>query len=91
MILTMVLILLFDISQAPHSLYKPKKNLITCLDPVCASLHGPDNHSCQAPEEQCDYEIDYADRGSSLGVLVKDTFPLKFTNGTMFAPKLAFG
>ncbi|KAH6759206.1 Eukaryotic aspartyl protease family protein [Perilla frutescens var. frutescens] len=78
-------------TPAPHSLYKPKRNLITCLDPVCVSLHGPGNHNCEAPEEQCDYEIDYADHGSSLGVLVKDTFPLKFTNGSTVAPLLAFG
>ncbi|XP_047953421.1 aspartic proteinase Asp1-like [Salvia hispanica] len=77
-------------TPAPHSLYKPK-NLITCVDPLCVSLHGPGNHHCQSPEEQCDYEIDYADHGSSLGVLVKDLFPLRFTNGTIFAPKLAFG
>lgn len=81
---------LLNISQAPHTLYKPKKNLITCLDPVCAALHGPENLKCEA-EEQCDYEVDYADHGSSLGVLVKDTFPLRFTNGSTVAPQLAFG
>lgn len=78
-------------SQAPHSLYKPKQNLITCHDPICASVHGPGNHHCQAPQEQCDYEIDYADNGSTLGVLVKDSFALKFTNGSIVAPQLAFG
>ncbi|XP_042040583.1 aspartic proteinase Asp1-like [Salvia splendens] len=78
-------------TPTPHSLYKPKQNLITCVDPVCVSLHGPGNHHCQSPEEQCDYEIDYADHGSSLGVMVKDLFPLRLTNGTIFAPKLAFG
>lgn len=82
---------LVNISQAPHSLYKPKRNLITCLDPVCVSLHGTGNHKCQSPEEQCDYEVDYADHGSSLGVMVKDSFPLRFTNGSIVAPKLAFG
>ncbi|XP_042033213.1 aspartic proteinase Asp1-like [Salvia splendens] len=78
-------------TPAPHSLYKPKRNLITCIDPVCISLHGPGNHNCQSPDEQCDYEVDYADHGSSLGVMVKDSFPLRFTNGTIVAPKLAFG
>ncbi|PIM99874.1 Aspartyl protease [Handroanthus impetiginosus] len=78
-------------TPSPHSLYKPNKNLITCLDPLCASLHGPGDHNCPAPQEQCDYQIDYADHGSSLGVLVKDSFPLKFTNGSTVAPQLAFG
>ncbi|KAL0369270.1 UNVERIFIED_CONTAM: Aspartic proteinase Asp1 [Sesamum calycinum] len=79
-------------TPAPHSLYKPNRNLITCQDPICTSLHGPGNHHpCQTPEEQCDYEVEYADHGSSLGVLVKDSFPLKFSNGTVVAPLLAFG
>ncbi|KAK4387322.1 Aspartic proteinase Asp1 [Sesamum angolense] len=46
-------------TPAPHSLYKPNRNLITCQDPIC--------------------------------VLVKDSFPLKFSNGTLVAPLLAFG
>ncbi|XP_011069464.1 aspartic proteinase Asp1 [Sesamum indicum] len=78
-------------TPAPHSLYKPKRNLIMCQDPLCASLHGPGIHDCHASQEQCDYEVDYADHGSSLGVLVKDSFPLKFTNGSVVAPLLAFG
>ncbi|KAK4433710.1 Aldehyde dehydrogenase [Sesamum alatum] len=78
-------------TPAPHSLYKPNRNLITCPDPICASLHGPGNHNCPTPEEQCDYEVEYADHGSSLGVMVKDSFPLKFSNGTIVAPLLAFG
>ncbi|KZV23208.1 aspartic protein Asp1 [Dorcoceras hygrometricum] len=76
---------------APHSLYKPKQNLITCLDPMCVSLQGPENHDCPSPLEQCDYEIDYADHGSSLGVLIKDAFPLKFTNSSTITPHLVFG
>ncbi|KAG8378247.1 hypothetical protein BUALT_Bualt08G0117800 [Buddleja alternifolia] len=78
-------------TPAPHGLYKPQRNLITCQDPICASLHGPGNYHCPAPQEQCDYQVDYADEGSSMGVLVKDAFPFKFTNGSVVAPKLAFG
>ncbi|XP_075483909.1 LOW QUALITY PROTEIN: aspartic proteinase Asp1-like [Primulina tabacum] len=78
-------------TPAPHALYKPNRNLITCLDPMCVSLHGPGNHDCPSPQEQCDYEIDYADHGSSLGVLIKDSFPLKFTNSSTITPHLAFG
>ncbi|KAL0314333.1 UNVERIFIED_CONTAM: Replication factor C subunit [Sesamum angustifolium] len=78
-------------TPAPHSLYKPKGNLITCQDPLCVSLHGPGISNCRAPQEQCDYQVDYADHGSSLGVLVKDSFPIKFTNGSVVTPQLAFG
>lgn len=78
-------------TPAPHSLYKPHKNVITCKDPVCTSLHWPENHPCHDLDEQCDYEVAYADRGSSLGVLVKDIFPLRFTNGSIVVPHLIFG
>ncbi|XP_051124079.1 aspartic proteinase Asp1-like isoform X2 [Andrographis paniculata] len=77
-------------TPAPHSLYKPNRNLIMCQDPICTSLHADSQH-CQSPNDQCDYEVGYADSGSSLGVLVKDSFPLKFTNGSNAAPQLAFG
>ncbi|XP_060174708.1 aspartic proteinase Asp1-like [Lycium barbarum] len=75
-------------TPAPHSPYKPNiKNIVKCKDPICASL----NHPCHNPNDQCDYEVEYADRGSSMGVLVKDTFPVKFTNGSAVAPGLVFG
>ncbi|XP_027148440.1 aspartic proteinase Asp1-like [Coffea eugenioides] len=77
-------------TPAPHSPYKPNKNLVTCKDPLCVSLHGPTSHQCE-PLDQCDYQVEYADRGSSLGVLVQDLFPLRFTNGSISAPRLAFG
>ncbi|THG05966.1 hypothetical protein TEA_008373 [Camellia sinensis var. sinensis] len=62
--------------QAPHALYKPNKNLVRCDDPLCASLHWPANKPCETPDDQCDYEIEYADHGSSMGVLIRDSFPL---------------
>ncbi|KAL6984287.1 hypothetical protein U1Q18_017666 [Sarracenia purpurea var. burkii] len=78
-------------SPAPHTLYKPSKDRVTCNDPLCATLPWPENKSCETPDEQCDYEVEYADRGSSIGVLVKDLFPLRFTNGSIFGPRLIFG
>lgn len=76
---------------APHSLYKPNKDIVRCKDPLCTYLHWPENHPCETPEEQCDYEVEYADHGSSLGVLVKDSFSLSFTNGSVISPRLALG
>ncbi|XP_022875893.1 aspartic proteinase Asp1-like [Olea europaea var. sylvestris] len=78
-------------TPSPHSLYKPNKNLITCEHPLCVSLRGPGNHNCETTDEQCDYEVNYADLGSSLGVLVMDSFPFRFTNGSVLAPRLSFG
>ncbi|KAL8217754.1 hypothetical protein R6Q57_021127 [Mikania cordata] len=76
---------------APHKPYKPNKNLVTCMDPLCASVQWPEPHKCESPNDQCDYEIQYADYGSSLGLLVKDWFPLQYANGTVVKPRLAFG
>ncbi|XP_010243511.1 PREDICTED: aspartic proteinase Asp1 [Nelumbo nucifera] len=78
-------------SQVPHPLYRPKNNLVYCQDPICASVNHPGNHKCERPKDQCDYDIEYADHGSSLGVLVKDEFPLRVTNGSLLKPHLVFG
>ena len=63
-----------------------------CEDPLCASLPPPGNsRNCEDNPDQCDYEVEYADGGSSLGVLVKDVFLLNFTNGKRLNPLLALG
>ncbi|CAL9025082.1 unnamed protein product [Prunus brigantina] len=72
-------------------LYRPNNNLLQCEDPLCTTFHSPASHPCETTDDQCDYEVKYADHGSSLGVLVKDYFPLKFTNGSLLSPHLAFG
>ncbi|CAA2963148.1 aspartic ase Asp1 [Olea europaea subsp. europaea] len=78
-------------TPSPHTLYKPSKNLVTCKHALCVSLHGPAIQNCETPDEQCDYEVTYADLGSSMGVLVMDSFPFRFTNGSVLGPRLAFG
>ncbi|KAH7859414.1 hypothetical protein Vadar_000801 [Vaccinium darrowii] len=77
--------------KAPNNPYKPNNNALFCKDPLCAFVDQPNNFPCKAPTDQCDYEVHYADYGSSLGVLVRDSFPLKFTNGSTYKPTLAFG
>ncbi|XP_052188489.1 aspartic proteinase Asp1-like [Diospyros lotus] len=76
---------------APHTLYKPNKNLVTCVDPLCTSLQLPTNKPCDVPNEQCDYVVEYADQGSSMGVLIRDYFALRFGNGSIIAPRITFG
>ncbi|GFZ09778.1 eukaryotic aspartyl protease family protein [Actinidia rufa] len=72
--------------------YKPNNNaLVFFKDPLCSFIDPPTNYPCKAPNDQCDYEVHYADYGSSLGVLIRDTFPLRFTNGSVYRPTLAFG
>lgn len=77
--------------KAPHPPYKPKNNVVFCKDPLCASIYSSKSQPCKKPTDQCDYGVEYADQGSSLGVLVKDAFPLRFTNGSLFGPPLVFG
>ncbi|KAJ7959157.1 Aspartic proteinase Asp1 [Quillaja saponaria] len=78
-------------TKPADQLYKPNKNLVHCVDQLCAAVHSTASQRCSAPDEQCDYEVKYADHGSSLGVLVHDLFPLRFTNGSVLGPRLAFG
>ncbi|XP_052201184.1 aspartic proteinase Asp1-like [Diospyros lotus] len=77
--------------KGPNSPYKPKNNALFCKDPLCPFVEKPANYPCEAPNDQCDYQVDYADSGSSLGVLVRDYFTLKSTNGHDLKLSLAFG
>lgn len=62
-----------------------------CGEPLCSALFSASKSPCKNPNDQCDYEVEYADHGSSIGVLVKDPVPLRLTNGTILAPNLGFG
>ncbi|CAL5368846.1 unnamed protein product [Camellia sinensis] len=77
-------------TKGPHPLYRPSNDLVACRDPLCASLQPSDDYKCENPE-QCDYIVEYADGGSSAGVLVKDNLALNFTNGIRVSPRLAIG
>ncbi|XP_014500309.1 aspartic proteinase Asp1 [Vigna radiata var. radiata] len=72
-----------------NRLYKPRGNVVKCVDPLCTGVQSAP--PCAVANEQCDYEVDYADHGSSLGVLVRDYIPVKFTNGSLARPILGFG
>uniref|UniRef100_A0A7C8ZDM8 Aspartic proteinase Asp1 n=3 Tax=Opuntia streptacantha TaxID=393608 RepID=A0A7C8ZDM8_OPUST len=76
-------------TRAAHPLYRPSNDLIPARDPLCAAVQ-PEHYRPETPD-QCDYEIEYADGGSSLGVLLKDAVPLNFTNGHRRTPRLAIG
>lgn len=81
----------FLLLQSPHKPYKPLNNALTCKDSMCTFPQHPQKFPCHDPSDQCDYEIEYADHGSSLGVLVKDDFPLQFLNGSTTRTSLVFG
>ncbi|KAG2399358.1 Aspartic proteinase [Vigna angularis] len=77
-------------SQTPHPLYRPSNDLVPCRHALCASLHHNDNYDCEVPH-QCDYEVEYADHYSSLGVLLHDVYTLNFTNGVQLKVRMALG
>lgn len=71
-------------------MYRPNNDLVVCKDPICAALHEREHH-CEDDADQCDYEVEYADGGSSLGVLVNDVFLLNLTAGIRQTSRLALG
>ncbi|KAK9673193.1 hypothetical protein RND81_12G152200 [Saponaria officinalis] len=76
-------------TRAPHPLYKPSNDLIHSRDPLCAAVQ-PEYYKLESPE-QCDYEVEYADGGSSLGVLLKDSVSFNLTDGHRSSPRVAIG
>lgn len=79
-------------AKGPHPLYKPRKtNLVKCNEPLCSVVQAGGTIGCQGGSSQCDYEIRYADGGSSLGVLVSDKMILLLTNGSLTQTKAVFG
>ncbi|XP_015936774.1 aspartic proteinase Asp1 isoform X1 [Arachis duranensis] len=78
-------------TKPPDQLYKPKNNLVQCGEELCAGIHLSNEYQCAAPSDQCDYEVEYADQGSSLGVLVRDQITLPYTNGSVVRPRIGFG
>ncbi|KAI9113301.1 hypothetical protein K1719_015826 [Acacia pycnantha] len=78
-------------TKPPSQQYRPNKNLVPCGDQLCGGVQSSPSHHCQSPNDQCDYEVEYADHGSSMGVLVRDSIPLRLTNGSVLSPRVAFG
>lgn len=75
-----------------NRLYKPvKNNYLACKNPICAALHSSKSHQCQNPNEKCGFQVEYADHGSVLGVVVSDNIPLRLVSGSLSSPVLAFG
>jgi hypothetical protein len=77
-------------AKGPHPLYKPaKEKIVPPKDLLCQELQGNQNY-CETCK-QCDYEIEYADRSSSMGVLARDDMHLTATNGGREKLDFVFG
>ncbi|KAK1347232.1 Aspartic proteinase Asp1 [Heracleum sosnowskyi] len=76
--------------HAPHPLYKRSNDTVKCDDPFCALFHGYTVSRSNLPK-QCVYVVAHADHDFSLGVIIRDLFPFKLTNGNTIIPRLGFG
>lgn len=81
-------------AKGPHPLYKPKKgSVVLGKDPLCAAVKAGSvhNHNHKGASEQCDYDVEYADNGYSMGVLVRDSVRALLTNKTVLTANSVFG
>ncbi|XP_059077323.1 aspartyl protease APCB1-like isoform X2 [Cryptomeria japonica] len=80
--------------ETPHQWYKPQpRSGVSCEHPLCEPVQKASrgNYECKSSSEQCDYDIRYADRGFSLGFLIRDSFWVRLTNGTIIRTGSVFG
>lgn len=79
-------------AKGPHPLYKPtKKSLVSSEDLMCKEVQSNQKHGYCESCGQCDYEIEYEDHSSSLGVLARDEMQLRVSNATLLRPNFVFG
>ncbi|KAH0926146.1 hypothetical protein HID58_018402 [Brassica napus] len=79
-------------AKGANQLYTPRKGmLVRSAESLCVEVQK--NQMTQHCEdcEQCDYEIEYADFSSSLGVLTKDEFHINLHNGSVADLDIVFG
>lgn len=65
--------------------------MVDCHLPVCAQIQQGGSYECNSDVKQCDYEVEYADGSSTMGVLVEDTLTVRLTNGTLIQTKAIIG
>ncbi|KAL6319494.1 hypothetical protein AAG906_014169 [Vitis piasezkii] len=79
-------------AKGPNPLYKPKKgNLVPLKDSLCVEVQRNLKTGYCETCEQCDYEIEYADHSSSMGVLASDDLHLMLANGSLTKLGIMFG
>ncbi|KAJ1698807.1 hypothetical protein LUZ63_007319 [Rhynchospora breviuscula] len=77
-------------AKGPHPLYRPAKGkIVPPRDSLCQELQGNQNYCATC--RQCDYEIEYADRSSSVGVLARDEMHLITSDGDKEKLSFVFG
>lgn len=79
-------------AKGANPLYKPtRRNLVASKHTMCVEVQKNQKSGHCETCQQCDYEIEYADHSSSLGVLAKDELHLRTANGSVTKLDLVFG
>ncbi|MED6195680.1 hypothetical protein PIB30_040276 [Stylosanthes scabra] len=80
-------------AKGAHVPYKPiRSNIVPSVDSICFEVQKNQRNEYQGSlQPQCDYEIQYADHSSSLGVLIRDDVHLLTTNGSKAKLNFVFG
>ncbi|GAV81695.1 LOW QUALITY PROTEIN: Asp domain-containing protein, partial [Cephalotus follicularis] len=79
-------------AKGTNPLYKPTRgNILPFKDSECKEVQrNQEGGYCEACH-QCDYEIEYADKSASLGVLARDDLHLMIANGSLTKINAVFG
>ncbi|OVA03963.1 HEAT [Macleaya cordata] len=79
-------------AKGPHPLYKPTKgNILPSKDKLCVQVQNSHDRGSCGSCQQCNYEIEYADQSSSVGILARDNLQLLIANGTVVKPNFVLG
>ncbi|PSR89214.1 Aspartyl protease [Actinidia chinensis var. chinensis] len=79
-------------AKGAHPLYKPTNGkIIPSKDPLCVEVQRNQMTGYCETCHQCDYEIEYADQSSSMGVLAMDEIHLMVANGSLTKSTVVFG
>lgn len=79
-------------AKGANALYKPTKhNILPPKDSLCMEVQRHQAAGYCQSCRQCDYEIQYADQSSSVGVLARDELHLLMENGSWTNLNLVFG
>lgn len=78
--------------KGAHAQYKPtRSNVVPSMDSLCLDVQKNQKDGHHESLQQCDYQIEYADQSSSLGVLIRDELHLVTTNGSKTKLNFVFG